>query len=101
MPREGRVPESALRFSKEFAGLIRQEREFRGWSQTELAERMQHLGYKWSQRIVSNIETGERDLNVIEVMALSWAFGLHVTELIGPQNLAAFQANLRRRIKSN
>lgn len=88
MPREkaegGEVP---LLYSEgNVAGRVALEREVRGWSTTELAERVTRAGVKMNQTAVWRIENGSprRRINLDEALAFSRVFELPLEELMSP-----------------
>lgn len=60
------------------AGRVALEREVRGWSTTELAERVTRAGVKMNQTAVWRIENGSprRRINLDEALAFSRVFEL-------------------------
>lgn len=59
-------------------------RGMRGFSQPELAERMTAIGHDWSASTVSRAETGDRGIEVSELLALALLLGVTPGELIDP-----------------
>lgn len=68
------------------AARVALEREVRGWSTTELAERVTKAGVKMNQTAVWRIENGEprRRINLDEALAFSRVFELPLEELMSP-----------------
>ena len=68
------------------AARVALEREVRGWSTTELAERVTRAGVKMNQTAVWRIENGEprRRINLDEALAFSRVFELPLEELMSP-----------------
>lgn len=68
------------------AGRVALEREVRGWSTTELAERVTRAGVKMNQTAVWRIENGSprRRINLDEALAFSRVFELPLEELMSP-----------------
>jgi transcriptional regulator with XRE-family HTH domain len=60
------------------------ERRRRGWSTRELGRRMTEAGCEVPPNAVSRIERHERDLSVMELVALSRVFDLPVSDLLAP-----------------
>lgn len=59
-------------------------REERGWSQAEVARRMEASGYHWHQTTVGRIESGKRPLRLNELVQLAAMFGVSPIRLIVP-----------------
>jgi transcriptional regulator with XRE-family HTH domain len=59
-------------------------REERGWSQSEVARRMEASGYNWHQTTVGRIESGKRPLRLNELVHLAAMFGVSPIRLIVP-----------------
>lgn len=55
---------------------VRQLRTERGWTQADLARRLDELGWPVDQTTVSNLELGRRPIRVAEADALALAFGV-------------------------
>lgn len=68
------------------AARVALEREVRGWSTIELAQRVTKAGVKMNQTAVWRIENGEprRRINLDEALALSRVFELPLEELMSP-----------------
>lgn len=67
-----------------FASRIRHLRRARDWSQTDLAKRMQDLGFAFHQNTVSRIESGAQSVTLNEAAALAMIFGVSADELLQP-----------------
>ncbi len=64
---------------------VRRARLARGWTQALLgAEIERYLGEGWPKQIVSAIEQGGRGVDADELVALGFALGVPVTELLRP-----------------
>lgn len=50
-------------------------RNRRGWTQDELAERMNDLGWVWQRTTIAKIELGQRQVTVDEFVSLAYALG--------------------------
>jgi transcriptional regulator with XRE-family HTH domain len=61
--------------------LLRQQR---GWSQSEVARRMEVYGYNWHQTTVGRVENGKRPLRLNELMLLAAMFGVSPIHLLVP-----------------
>jgi transcriptional regulator with XRE-family HTH domain len=75
---------------------IRRQRDERGWSQDQLAQRLTELGFRWLQSTVNRIETGSRTVTWDEAAILSLIFDLNLNELarMNPVALRAQRAEL-------
>ena len=56
----------------------------RGWSQSEVARRMQASGYNWHQATVGRVENGKHPLRLNELMHLAAMFDVSPLRLIVP-----------------
>jgi transcriptional regulator with XRE-family HTH domain len=61
---------------------VRELRETRGWSQTELAERLKPYGFDMHQTTVAKLERGGRPIRVNEAAALADVFQVGLGELL-------------------
>jgi transcriptional regulator with XRE-family HTH domain len=59
-------------------------REERGWSQSEVARRMEASGYNWHQATVGRVENGKHPLRLNELVRLAAMFGVSPIRLIVP-----------------
>ena len=59
-------------------------REERGWSQSEVARRMEAYGYNWHQTTVGRVESGKRPLRLNELVHPAAMFGVSPIRLIVP-----------------
>jgi transcriptional regulator with XRE-family HTH domain len=66
---------------KVIAEKVRQLRTERGWSQDDLARRMDELGWPMHQTTVAKLEAAKRPIRAAEVYALAMAFGLPMQAL--------------------
>jgi transcriptional regulator with XRE-family HTH domain len=57
-------------------------REERGWSQAEVARRMEASGYHWHQTTVGRVESGKHPLRLNELVHLAAMFGVTPLRLI-------------------
>ncbi|MGK5448045.1 helix-turn-helix transcriptional regulator [Streptomyces radiopugnans] len=82
------------------AARVALEREVRGWSTTELAERVTKAGVKMSQTAVWRIENGKprRRINLDEALAFARVFELPLEELMSPP-LEGLDVNSRRLVQ--
>lgn len=67
-------------------------------TQTDVAERMRKLGYKWSQSTVWAVEKGERALKLAEAQDLAIVLGVSVLELVEDQAESSVYAWIRREL---
>ncbi len=67
-----------------FSRGVRTWRELHGWSQTELAQRMQERGHPFHQATVYKLEDGRRPTRLAEAVALAEVLEVPLTHLIGP-----------------
>ncbi|MEQ4568002.1 helix-turn-helix transcriptional regulator [Paenarthrobacter sp. CAP02] len=83
-----------------FGANLRQLREEKGWSQSELARRMQETGWpKYSQVAVSRTEEGTRAVRLDEAIDLAALFDAPVTRMISTSSTRAGQIfELQRQI---
>ena len=80
---------------------VRQLRTERGWTQNDLARRLDQIGWPLDQTTLSNLELGRRPVRVAETVALAMAFGLPALALWAlpvagePWSIAAMRRRLR------
>jgi transcriptional regulator with XRE-family HTH domain len=83
--RAGREPLPGSRFlSDAIAEKVRSYRLLRRLKQDDVAEEMRKLRHPWTQATVSQVERGQRNLTVDELVGLSIVFGLSLNELLDP-----------------
>ena len=83
--RAGREPLPGSRFlSDAVAEKVRAYRLLRRLKQGDVAEEMRKLRHPWTQATVSQVERGQRNLTVDELVGLSIVFGLSLNELLYP-----------------
>ena len=81
---------------------VRQLRMERGWSQLDLAQRLDELGWPLHQTNISKLEAGKRPIRVAEADALATAFGIPALALWylptagEPRSMAEMRAQLQR-----
>lgn len=76
---------------------VRQLRIERGWSQAELSEKLDSLGWPMGQMTISRLEAGTRPLRLAEADALASAFGMTLVALLD-DDAASQETVLRQRI---
>lgn len=76
------APKAAAHLERAFGRLIRDLRHARGWSQTDLAERLEHLGFEYHQTTIGKLEAGARPLRVGELFAVAEVFGVPARDLV-------------------
>mgnify|MGYP001756835040 CR=1 FL=1 len=68
---------------------IRAKRMYHGWSQEELARRLEEAtGQRWDQVKVSNFETSRRLLSLGQVLQVAAVFNTSLGALVNLENLA-------------
>ncbi|MEV6907991.1 helix-turn-helix transcriptional regulator [Amycolatopsis sp. NPDC051071] len=60
---------------------IRQLRTDRGWSQEDLANHLERVGFKMHQTTIAKLESGKRPIRASEVFALSYVFRIPMEAL--------------------
>jgi transcriptional regulator with XRE-family HTH domain len=79
-----------------FGANQRRFREAMGWSQSELARRMQEIGWpKYSQVAVSRTEEGARAVRLDEAISLAGLFGRKLQDLLDPKGVIDSWQRLR------
>ena len=61
-------------------------RDERGTTQTDLAEAMRRIGFRWQANRVAQIETLRRPVALLEVVGLSRVFGVPVSRLLAGED---------------
>ncbi len=64
------------------AGRLRQAREKRGWSQSDLARELQLRGWDAGRTLITKIELRERCVTDYELIILARVLSVHLDELI-------------------
>lgn len=86
--RAGRTPRPGSRFLADaVADNVRAHRVLAKLSQGDVAERMRGLGHDWTQTTVSDIERGERNVTVDELVGLALVFQISPQDLIDPRGV--------------
>lgn len=75
------VPETAER---RLGVRLRREREARGWSQQEVANRLADRGISLHMSAIAKIEAGSRTVRLNEAMALAQVFEVRIEDLASP-----------------
>ena len=63
---------------------VRRRRLALGLKQSDLAQRMRHLGHRWSDGVVGFIERSDRKIMVDELLGLAIALECSIRDLLGP-----------------
>ena len=82
---------------------VRLLRQVRGWSQQDVAEKMQAYGYQWSQATVTRLEAATRPIRLNELTDLAALFGIPVRQFLefpGPDSVLDDLDALKTEIKS-
>lgn len=87
--REDEAEGVLLKGEENAAKRIKAEREQRGWSTTTLSDRLNEAGYEMNPSAVWRIENGKRRINLDEAIGFAEAFGVSLSNLVGPPGLAA------------
>jgi transcriptional regulator with XRE-family HTH domain len=64
---------------------LRLLRQGRGWSQQDVAEKMQAYGYQWSQATVTRLESASRPIRLNELSDLAILYDVPVTQFLEPE----------------
>jgi transcriptional regulator with XRE-family HTH domain len=64
---------------------LRLLRQGRGWSQQDVAEKMQAYGYQWSQATVTRLESASRPIRLNELSDLAVLYDVPVTQFLEPE----------------
>lgn len=84
------------RVNENFGGNVRARREALGWSQSELARRMNDAGWpKYSQITVARTEDSSRGTRLDEALALANVLGADMPSMLEPSGHAAAVGQLR------
>jgi len=63
---------------------LRRQRQSKGWSHEEVAQRMRAYGYRFSKTMIAEIEFGQHPLRVRELADFAALFCIEVYDLIHP-----------------
>lgn len=66
----------------QFGDLMRERREYRGWSQRQLAEMLQSANLHLDPSAVTRIERGTRDVKLAEAIAIASVLGFNLDGLV-------------------
>lgn len=76
---------------------IRELRVEHGWNQSELARRMQQVGFEhYNQMLVSRTEKGERPIRVNELRGFAQVFGVEMQDILDPGPWAGIASHFNR-----
>jgi transcriptional regulator with XRE-family HTH domain len=64
---------------------LRLLRQGRGWSQQDVAEKMQAYGYQWSQATVTRLESASRPIRLNELFDLAILYDVPITQFLEPE----------------
>lgn len=67
---------------------LRQKRVARGWSQEEVARRMEAFGYDFHQTMIAKVEAAQRPLRVRELADFAALYGVEIQELMYPPSVS-------------
>lgn len=73
--------ETTTPLTRHIGGKVREYRLKNGWTQTELAARMQVVGCDLSREIIARIESGFRQTSVFEIDKFVEVFGITYNDL--------------------
>jgi transcriptional regulator with XRE-family HTH domain len=76
---------------------LRLLRQGRGWSQQEVAEKMQAYGYRWSQATVARLESASRPIRLNELADLAILYGVPSAQFLesgAPDDLDALEKEI-------
>jgi transcriptional regulator with XRE-family HTH domain len=77
------VTDSTQSDPESWVGLrFRELRKERGWSQDDLARRMEELGWPMHQTTVAKLEAGKRPIRLNEVAHLAMLYGLKLSDFL-------------------
>ncbi|MDG3014149.1 helix-turn-helix domain-containing protein [Speluncibacter jeojiensis] len=83
---------------KQIGRQIHRRRTTLGWTQGDLAKRLQQVGLNWSQGTLSKVENGERPVRLSETSSLTSVLGVEGLELMSPHD-ALSSAMLRLHVE--
>jgi len=64
---------------------LRLLRQGRGWSQQDVAEKMQAYGYQWSQATVTRLESASRPIRLNELADLAILYDVPIAQFLEPE----------------
>jgi transcriptional regulator with XRE-family HTH domain len=81
----GAKTEHALRASELVARRVREARQSRGWSQAQLAQRLDEIGYPMARSTLTKLENGRyRNISINDAFALAAALAIAPVFLLAP-----------------
>jgi transcriptional regulator with XRE-family HTH domain len=81
--------------SRRLGQLVRQRREFKGWTQEQIARAMSEAGFGWVQNTAFRVERGQRDVRFGEAVALAAMLNIDLMQAAGPHTFDLRQAEAR------
>ena len=82
--------------SSAFAVQMRTQRDRKGWTQRQLAERLEELGFPVHQTTVGKWEAGERKISLDEAMAICVALDVAPSSMIAGAFLRSQSSRLQQ-----
>jgi transcriptional regulator with XRE-family HTH domain len=79
------APEGNVFAEDVLAGNLRAYRLLHGLQQVHVAERMGSLGHSWTRSTVAQVERGQRNVTVPELVSLTLVIGVAVERLLDPR----------------
>ena len=67
----------------QFRKRLRRERKSRGWSQTDMAERLERQGFSFYGSTIAKVEAGHRTVGIAEAVAIADLFEVPLDTLLG------------------
>lgn len=90
-------PDAAAVVDQNLARNVREARERRGWSQSELARQATEAGLRgFHQTTIARVESGQRPLRAAEAIVLSWCLGSSFESLAESTEVRALNMTLQR-----
>ena len=80
--------EQHIRKNKKIGQLIRKAREDKGFTQSDMAAKMQLLGWKLQRNTYAKIELGNRHISLSELQMISHILQIDYNKLLGYCELA-------------
>lgn len=82
-----------------FATQMRERREAKGWSQTEMARRLAEEGLKFHQTTVQRVEIGQRPLKLTEAMVIANVLGVKFERMLRGDSIEIAYNELADKVK--